>query len=286
VARGRAVVAEERLGAANAVFGAVRELGQLLGPVCAAGLLLAGGPGVVLVLNALTFAASCGMLARLRGHVRAAQSERAGDEPAGGGVLRLRQARRLILTSGPVIFTCGTTNVAELVLARTDLHAGGTGFGLLVSAYACGELVGSLLGNLDEEAVVVRYLAAIAALGLGLLGSAAAPTVPFALVRFALAGAGNGQFVVVGRLLLTRAVPDGLHGRAFGVLDAVDSWGFGAAVLLGGALVAAAGGRVTFALAGAATLFVFALAALAARSVTGGVTWAASGNRVLADATA
>jgi MFS family permease len=272
-----AVVAEHRLGPANAVFGAVRELGQLLGPVCAAGLLLAGGPSVVLVLNAVTFAASCALLARLRGHVRAAEREPAGDAPAQGGVLRLRQARRLILTSGAVIFTCGTTNVAELVLAKTDLHAGGTGFGLLVSAYACGMLVGSLLGNLDEEAVVVRYLAAIAALGLGLLGSAGAPTLPFALVSFALAGAGNGLFVVVGRLLLTRAVPDSLHGRAFGVLDAVDSWGFGAAVLLGGALVAAVGGRVTFALAGAATLFVLALAAAAARSAKGGVSWVASG---------
>jgi MFS family permease len=275
-----AAVAEERFGAANAVFGAVREIGQLLGPVCAAGLLLAGGPRVVLVLNALTFAASFALLTRLRGHIRAAQPDAEGDAPAGGGILRLPGARRLILTSGAVIFTCGTTNVAELVLAKRDLHAGGTGFGLLVSAYACGMLAGSLLGSRGEAAVTRRYLGAIAALALGLLGSAAAPALPFALASFALAGAGNGLFIVAGRLLLTRTVPDRLHGRAFGVLDAVDSWGFGAAVLLGGALVAAGGGRVTFALAGAATLLVGALAALAARHAKGGVTWAASGSRL------
>jgi hypothetical protein len=272
-------VAEERFGAANAVFGAVWEIGQLLGLVCAAGLLLAGGPRVVLVLNALTFAASFALLTRLRGHIRPARPEPEGDAAA-GGVLRLPDARRLILTSGAVIFTCGTTNVAELVLAQRDLHAGGTGFGLLVSAYACGMLAGSLLGGRGEAAVTRRYLGAIAALALGLLGSAAAPALPFALAGFALAGAGNGLFVVAGRLLLTRTVPDRLHGRAFGVLDAVDSWGFGAAVLLGGALVAAAGGRVTFALAGAATLLVGALAALAARHAKGGVTWAASGSRL------
>ncbi len=40
------------------------------------------------------------------------------------------------------------------------------------------------------------------------------------------------------------------------MLDAVDSWGFGAAILLGGAMATGLGGRATFALAGAATLFI------------------------------
>jgi MFS family permease len=183
------------------------------------------------------------------------------------------------------MFTSGATNVAELVLAKSDLHAGGTGFGVLVSAYSCGMLVGSLLGN---HAGVWRtpYLCSIAALGLGLLGSAAAPALPFALVSFALAGAGNGLFVVAGRVLLQRGVPEPLHGRAFGILDAVDSWGFGAAVLLGGTLAGAVGGRLTFALAGAATLFVLLAAAGAARARKGGATWAASGNRALAQTAA
>ena len=85
------------------------------------------------------------------------------------------------------------------------------------------------------------------------------------LISFAAAGAGNGLFVVASRTLLQRAVPERLHGRAFGVLDAVDSWGFGAAMLLGGAMAAGFGGRTTFALGGAATLFV--LAATAGREV-------------------
>ena len=116
-------------------------------------------------------------------------------------------------------------------------------------------LAGSLLGN-REAGLRGWYLGAIAALGCGLLGSAVAPALPFALVSFAAAGAGNGLFVVASRTLLQRAVPERLHGRAFGVLDAIDSWGFGAAMLLGGALAAGLGGRATFALAGVATLFV------------------------------
>jgi MFS family permease len=277
-----AVVAEERLGPANALFGAVRELGQLAGPACAAALLALVGAPVVLAINALTFAASALLLTRLRGHVRPARAE----EPGPGderGVLRLPGARMLILTSGAVVLAAGATNVAEIVLARRDLHAGGSGFGLLVSAFGVGMLAGSLLGNRAGEKL---YLGAIAALALGLLGSAAAPALAWALPTFALAGAGNGLFVVAGRTLLQRAVPERLHGRAFGVLDAVDSWGFGAAVLLGGTLAGAAGGRIAFALAGVATLFIFAAAATAAQSRKGGVRCVpratASGSRALA----
>jgi MFS family permease len=277
-----AVVAEERLGAANALFGAVRELGQLAGPACAAALLALLGAPVVLALNALTFAASALLLTRLRGHVRPAEAE-AAHAPEERGVLRLPAARALILTSGAVVLAAGATNVAEIVLAEQDLHAGGGGFGVLVSAFGVGMLAGSLLGSRGEETL---YLGAIAALALGLLGSAAAPSLPWALPTFALAGIGNGLFVVAGRTLLQRAVPQRLHGRAFGVLDAIDSWGFGAAVLLGGALAGAAGGRITFALAGAALVLVLAAAASAARNRKGGVRCVpratASGDRALA----
>jgi MFS family permease len=249
-----AVVAEARVSAANALFGAVRELGQLAGPACAAGILLLGGPQGVLVLNAVTFAASALLLSRLRGHVRppAAEDPWPGND---GGVLRLPGVAALMFTSGAVLLAAGTTNVAELVLARQELHAGGSGFGLLVSAYGIGMLTGSLLGN-REDGLRTRYLAAIGALGVGLLGSAAAPALAFALASFAVAGAGNGLFVVTCRTLLQRAVPERAHGRAFGVLDAVDSWGFGIAMLLGGAMASGLGGRATFALAGAATLFI------------------------------
>ena len=38
----------------------------------------------------------------------------------------------------------GATNVAELVLARDEGGYGGTGFALLVTAFGCGMLAGSL----------------------------------------------------------------------------------------------------------------------------------------------
>ena len=71
-----AVVTPASLSAANGLFGAVREIGQLIGPAVAAGALLFAEPELVLALNAVTFAASALLLTRLRGHVTAVAARR------------------------------------------------------------------------------------------------------------------------------------------------------------------------------------------------------------------
>jgi MFS family permease len=257
-----AVVTPASLGAANGLFGAVREIGQLLGPAVAAGLLLLAEPELVLALNAVTFAASAVLMTRLRGHLRPpAQTD--GDEQSPTNVLSVLRdpfVRSLVLTSGAVMLVAGATNVAELVLAQDQLGGGRSGFALLVSAFGCGMLAGSLLGPRDDDALRTRYLTAIGLLGIGLLGTAASPVLPAAMLAFAVAGIGNGLFLVTVRVLMQKLIPEPAHGRAFGLLDAIDSWGFGAAIVGGGALAASVGGRVTFALAGALALIVLAAA--------------------------
>ena len=64
------------------------------------------------------------------------------------------------------------------------------------------------------------------------------------MLAFAVAGIGNGLFLVTVRVLMQKLIPEAAHGRAFGLLDAIDSWGFGAAIVAGGALAASLGGRV------------------------------------------
>ena len=118
-----------RLAPANALYGMVRDVGQLVGPACAAGLLLLGSPELVLGLNAITFAISAGLLVRLRGHVRAVPAA-PDDEPeerstlAGiGTVVRDPVVRTLMGCSGAVVLAAGSINVGELVLAQQDLGA-------------------------------------------------------------------------------------------------------------------------------------------------------------------
>jgi MFS family permease len=80
------------------------------------------------------------------------------------------------------------------------------------------------------------------------------------MLGFSVAGIGNGLFLVTVRVLMQKLIPEAAHGRAFGLLDAIDSWGFGAAIVAGGALAASLGGRATFAIAGALALIVFFIA--------------------------
>ncbi len=258
------LVAERHLPAAGALYGVVRDAGQLAGPACAAGLLLLAGPELVIGLNAATFAGSALLLGRLREHVRpAAPAPGAAPVPATTragvrAVLGDRLVRTLMASSGAVVLVAGTMNVAELVLARRDLGGGATGFALLVGAYGCGLVAGSLRSARDdgEAGLRRRYLAGLALLGGGLIGSSLAPVLAVAMLTFAVTGFGNALFVVSDRVLLQRIVPPGLHGRAFGLLDSIDAWGFGAAVVAGGVLATLIGGRATFAVAGACLLLV------------------------------
>src|SRR5262249_43929822 len=110
-----------------------------------------------------------------------------------------------------------------------------------------------------------RYLLAIALLGAGLLATAASPVLPLAMLAFAVAGVGNGLFLVTVRVLMQKLIPEPAHGRAFGLLDAIDSWGFGAAIVAGGALAAGLGGRATFAIAGTLALLVLVAASRTVR---------------------
>ncbi len=272
-----ALVRPERLTAANALYGASRDAGHLLGPAFAAGVLLLTGPGgpeILLAINAATFIVSALLLTRLgsvRQRVEPTGETLLSDTRAGiRAVLGDRITRTLMCTSGAVVMVAGTMNVAELVLAQRELGAGSSGFALLVCAYGCGLVAGSLLGasDTDEDGLRRRYLLGLALLGCGLVGSALAPVFGLAMATFALSGLGNGLFVVSDRVLLQRIVPERLHGRAFGLLDAVESWGFGGALLAGGALASAYGGRTTFALAGAGTLLVWLLAARVLRRTT------------------
>ena len=265
-----AVVTPASLHAANGLFGAVREIGQLIGPAVAAGLLLIASPELVLGLNAVTFAASAFLMTRLRGHVEPGTPDTAEDAGPSNviGVLKEPFTRSLVLTSGAVMLVAGATNVAELVLAKDQLGGGSSGFALLVAAFGCGMLTGSLSGARSDDKLRGRYLLAIALLGVGLLGTAAAPVLPLAMLAFAVAGIGNGLFLVTVRVLMQKLIPEPAHGRAFGLLDAIDSWGFGAAIVAGGALAASLGGRATFAIAGALALIVLFTAARVVRRGT------------------
>jgi MFS family permease len=257
------VVGERRLPAASALYGAVMDLGFVTGPALGALALLAGGPEVILVFNAVTFGISAALLSVLRfGAVVGA-----GDGREESGLLqaarqglvstaRFPGLRVALAASAVALFFGGFFNVGEVLLATEVLDVGDSGYAVLVTIYGVGFVTGSLAGGKGGALPELkwRYLAGMFLMACGFVASGLAPTLAIALVTFTVGGFGNGLMLVYERLLIQALVPDGLSGRVFGVKDALTAWAWALAFLAGPGVLAALGTREMVALAGLGAL--------------------------------
>jgi len=110
--------------------------------------------------------------------------------------------------------------------------------------------------------LIRRYLAAQTLTAVGMTGSAIVGSVGPATIAFAATGYANALLVVSEMQLIQLRVPIAVQGRLFGAKDTVEGACFLIGLLGAGALVAAAGVRVTLA-TGAGICAVCMVAALA-----------------------
>jgi MFS family permease len=260
------LVAERRLPAATALYGAIADLGFIAGPAIAAGVLLLGGPEAILYANAITFTASAVALAWLR--FGAAPETEPTEARKGllreareglGAVLGMVGLRAVIAGSGAMLLFAGLFNVAELPFIKEDLDGGDAGFALLTAIYGLGFVAGSLSGSKGGAPPLLkrRWLIGLAVVGVGFVACGAAPSMVVAGLAFALTGVGNGLILVYERVLIQVSVPDRLMARVFGVKDGLTAWAFAAAFLSAGALVDAFGPRAVIVVAGCGGLVVW-----------------------------
>ena len=224
------VVPEDDLAAANALNGTVDNLVVLAGPSVGALLLLAGGPVLAVLVNALSFVVA-GIL-DLRLHVRS----RPTDTSAGGRVHPVAQvlagfsaiasssaAATLVAFSVAASFVYGTDTVLFVSISRDLLGTGTVGYGYLLAGLGLGGLVG---------AAVVNRLAAWPRLGPVILGGLALYLLPDALmvvvhspgVAFGLQVARGIGTLVVDTLAITslqRSVSPEMVARVFGAFFAI-----------------------------------------------------------------
>ena len=269
------LVKPERLPSATALYGAITDLGFIAGPALAALLLLVGGPEVILLGNAATFAISALLLTRLRFGEAPAHEVVDGARPglireARDGLRalgRMAGVRTVIVASGAMLLFAGLFNVSELPFATDELDVGDAGFAALTAIYGIGFVGGSLSGSRGgaPAALKRRFLGGLALVGAGFVACAVAPGFATAIPAFALAGVGNGLMLVYERLLIQTTVPDALMARVFGAKDGLTAWSFGAAFLAAGGLIEAFGVRTVLLIAGIGGLVVWAVAAVALR---------------------
>jgi MFS family permease len=269
------LVTPSRLPAATALYGAITDLGFIAGPALAAPLLLAGGPEAILLGNAVTFALSALVLARLRFGAAPTSTDLGGPRP---GLLReardglralagMAGVRAVVVASGAMLLFAGLFNVAELPFAKDELDASYAAFAVLAAVYGLGFVVGSLSGSRGGEPAALkrRFLGGLGIVGAGFIACGIAPGFAAALPAFALAGLGNGLILVYERLLIQTTVPDLMMARVFGAKDGLTAWAFAAAFVVAGALIEALGVRTVLVVAGIGGLLVWAISSLALR---------------------
>ena len=269
------LVKPERLPAATALYGAITDLGFIVGPALAALLLLFGGPEVILYANAASFVVSAIVLSRLRFGAAPPVEDESVPRP---GLLReardglaviagMAGIRTVIVASGAMLLFAGLFNVAELPYATEELDAGNAGFGALTAIYGLGFVGGSLSGSRGGEPAALkrRFLGGLALVGAGFIACGVAPTFAAAAPAFALAGIGNGLLLVYERLLIQTTVDDRVMARTFGVRDGLSAWAFAAAFIAAGGLIEALGVRTVLVVAGVGSLLVWGLSTIALR---------------------
>ena len=243
-------------------------IGITVGPALTALVLLFAPATLVLAANGVTFLVSAAVLRTLRIDRDAASPARSNSESErtslwASTIDGVQSARRLpgvsmMLFIGVASVLAGALmNVAEPLLAVGPLHAGSSGYSVLVAAYGASMAVASAATARAGSSVnrLRRWLViGMAVQGAGMIGSAVAPTLGCATVSFALTGAGNAFLAGPGVRLVQELAGDRLLGRVFGVRDALINLAYVLAFVSAGAVLAALGVRAIFALGGVGLL--------------------------------
>ena len=263
-----AVADETRLKAANGRIESARYLGYTLGPLLGGALAASGGTHVALLIDAASFAVVAAVALVLRPR-RAPARDRAGLGRARDGIVFLLRDRVLALVISvafvSLLFMTASAT-AEVFFATDVLGAGDLGYGVLMTAWTAGMVLGAtaLPRRVPAAAAATAALVAIAVQGLGLALPTLWLALGFALVAYVVGGSAQGLKNVLIRTLIHERVPERLHGRAYAAYNGLRNGAELVALAGGGLLVSAIGARWTLLLAGALPVLA-ALAGLTAR---------------------
>jgi MFS family permease len=252
------VVGEGDLTRANALVNATYSVSIMAGPALGGLLVASLGVNAAFLLDAVTYLISAVFLSRI-------PLPRPRRESGEGFLQELRTSLSylagarvplaIVVGAFLTILTINATVPAEVFLAKETFDAGDAGYGLLVSVWGGGMILGSALAAVLGRRVglIPLYFLSIFAAALALVGTGLAPSFALALGALTVAGASNGIDNVTTDTILQKQVPDALLGRVFSVRFLGYSAGEALAYVAGGVIVDAVGPRPTYLLAGIAT---------------------------------
>lgn len=251
------LVGPEQRSAGTALYGGIFSFGMTAGPAIAAVLLFVASPAAILAVNGATFLVSAVVLMGVpMGH----GGEDADDDTlwsatrAGAhAAARLPGIPALLVIGAVSVLAAAVMNVAEPLLATGPLAAGKSGYSLLVAVYGAGMVIGSVVNaraGCDVGNLRTRLLVGLALNGVGMVASAFAPNLQWALMSFLLTGISNSLIVASEARLFQELVAERMLGRVFGLQGMLADIAFVVAFLSSGLLLATLGVRSVFAMGG------------------------------------
>ena len=249
---------------ANAIISGTFSTSIAVGPALGGLLVATVGINVAFLIDAATYLVSAAFLILIPLPRPNSQEDTGFAQELKGGFSYLAGTRiplAIVVGAFLTILTINATIPAEVFLAKETFGAGDAGYGLLVSLWGGGMVLGAALIAMigDRANLLLFYFLGILVSALALAGAGLSPTFVLALAALTLAGAANGIDNVATDTILQKRVPDVLLGRVFSVRFLTYSVGEALAYPAGGLLVDTAGPRSTYLLAGVATAAVMLL---------------------------
>ena len=225
----------------------------VLGPVLAGAVVAAAGASAALFIDVGSFLICAALLLDLHPHVEEAggDSVRARLRKAWSHINEAPRLRALLLTEAVALLFFESAGPIEVAYAKATLHVGDRGFGLLLTTWGAGGVLGSLVFARSVRRPLGAMLSTGAlAIGLAYIGFSIAPSLALACVAALIGGVGNGLQWPSLISVVQRLTPPQLHGRMMGAVESLGAFCLAAGLVLGGSLVALSSPRVAFLVVG------------------------------------
>ncbi len=243
---------------ANALIGGTFSASIMVGPALGGVLVASIGVDAAFLADAVTYLISAILLSTVPLPRPHRESEEGFVRELRFGFDYLLGARvplAIVVGAFLTILTINATVPAEVFLAKETFGAGDAGYGLLVSLWGGGMVLGSAMMAVlgDRINLVLLYFLSIFVGAFALVGTGLAPAFVLALGALTVEGAATGIDNVATDTILQKRVPEAFLGRVFSIRFLGYSAGEALAYPLGGLLVDAVGPRSAYLLAGIAT---------------------------------
>jgi MFS family permease len=238
---------------ANATLNIAFSATFMLGPAIAGVVVAAAGAPAALLIDAASFLICGAMLLDLSAHVEDAEeaSVRTRLRAAWRYVNAVRALRALLLAEAIALVFFDSAGPIEIAYAKSTLHAGARGYGVLLGTWGVGVVVGSLIfARSPKRGLGAMLTGGTLAMGLAYIGFAAAPSIEIACIAAVIGGVGNGVEWASVISIVQRLTPPDLHGRLMSAVESIGALSLAIGLSLGGALVALSSPREAFLVVG------------------------------------